>query len=157
MNNTNIYKRTKTTISLLNYHFVFCPRYRRKIFLIPNLEDRFKQLVCEICKSMDIDILALECDTDHAHLFISAMPTPCPSKIIKEIKGITGRILRTEFAELQYMPNLWTRSYFVSTAGVVSSETIKNYVESQKKDSRGGGSNGYVHNRATDSSSTRAN
>ena len=133
---------------------MFCPRYRRKIFLIPNLEDRFKQLVCEICKAMDIDVLALECDTDHAHLFISATPTQCPSKIIKEIKGITGRILRTEFAELQYMPNLWTRSYFVSTAGVVSSETIKNYVESQKKDSRGGSSNGCVHNRVTDSGST---
>lgn len=22
------YRRTKTTVSLLNYHFVFCPRYR---------------------------------------------------------------------------------------------------------------------------------
>ena len=155
MSNNNIYKTTKTTVSLLNYHFVFCPRYRRKIFLISNLEERFKQLVVEICNSMDVDILALECDTDHVHLFISANPTQCPSKIIKEIKGITGRILRTEFAELQYMPNLWTRSYFVSTAGMVSSETIKNYVESQKKDSRGGSTkHGYIHIRATDSGST---
>ncbi|PFM05730.1 IS200/IS605 family transposase, partial [Bacillus anthracis] len=24
------YRRTKTTVSLINYHFVFCPRYRRK-------------------------------------------------------------------------------------------------------------------------------
>ncbi|MEJ6528296.1 IS200/IS605 family transposase, partial [Exiguobacterium sp. USCH10] len=27
------YRRTHTTVSLINYHFVFCPRYRRKIFL----------------------------------------------------------------------------------------------------------------------------
>src|SRR5690625_229953 len=27
------FRRTKTTVSPLNYHFVFCPRYRRKIFL----------------------------------------------------------------------------------------------------------------------------
>ncbi|MEI3621167.1 IS200/IS605 family transposase, partial [Bacillus thuringiensis] len=27
----NDYRRAKTTVSLLNYHFVFCPRYRRKI------------------------------------------------------------------------------------------------------------------------------
>ncbi|PDY32293.1 IS200/IS605 family transposase, partial [Bacillus thuringiensis] len=26
----NDYRRAKTTVSLLNYHFVFCPRYRRK-------------------------------------------------------------------------------------------------------------------------------
>nr|MDD5837547.1 IS200/IS605 family transposase [Eubacteriales bacterium] len=24
----NEYKHTKTTVSLINYHFVFCPRYR---------------------------------------------------------------------------------------------------------------------------------
>ncbi|HDR3494331.1 TPA: IS200/IS605 family transposase, partial [Bacillus wiedmannii] len=24
----NDYRRTKTTVSLINYHFVFCPRYR---------------------------------------------------------------------------------------------------------------------------------
>ncbi|ERI11690.1 hypothetical protein HMPREF0083_00210 [Aneurinibacillus aneurinilyticus ATCC 12856] len=33
---------------------------------------------------------------------------------------------------LRHLPSLWTRSYFVSTAGNVSSETIKRYVEQQK-------------------------
>ncbi|HHP1041790.1 TPA: IS200/IS605 family transposase, partial [Bacillus thuringiensis] len=28
----NDYRRTKTTVSLISYHFVFCPRYRRKNF-----------------------------------------------------------------------------------------------------------------------------
>lgn len=50
-----------------------------------------------------------------------------------KIKGGTGRILREAFKELNAMPNLWTRSYFVSTAGNVSSETIKQYVENQRK------------------------
>ncbi|MCR5691071.1 MAG: transposase, partial [Eubacterium sp.] len=40
----NEYKHTKTTVSLINYHFVFCPRYRRKIFNIQGVEDRFKEL-----------------------------------------------------------------------------------------------------------------
>lgn len=35
---------TDTTVSLINYHFVFCPRYRRKIFLIPNVEQRYKEM-----------------------------------------------------------------------------------------------------------------
>lgn len=39
----NKYRRTKTTVSLINYHFVFCPRYRRKIFNIPGVEIRFKK------------------------------------------------------------------------------------------------------------------
>ena len=52
---------------------------------------------------------------------------------MQQIKGYTSKILREEFSQLSKMPSLWTRSYFVSTAGNVSSETIKQYVENQKK------------------------
>jgi putative transposase len=129
----NKYRKTKTTVSLINYHFIFCPRYRRKIFLIPNVEDRFKYLVNYICKEMDIEIIAIECNKDHAHIFLNCLPTLSPANIMQKIKGITSKILRSEFKELNKMPSLWTRSYFVSTAGNVSSETIKKYVENQKK------------------------
>ena len=128
----NKYRRTKTTVSLINYHFVFCPRYRRKIFLIPKVEDRFKYLVKYICKEMDIEIIAIECDKDHTHMFLNCLPTLSPADIMQKIKGVTSRVLRDEFEELKKMPSLWTRSYFVSTAGNVSSETIKKYVENQK-------------------------
>ena len=51
---------------------------------------------------------------------------------MQKIKGVSSRALRDEFSELKKMPSLWTRSYFVSTAGNVSSETVKRYVEEQK-------------------------
>ena len=128
----NKYRKTKTTVSLINYHFVFCPRYRRKIFLISNVEDRFKILVKEKCKELEIEIIAIECDKDHTHMFLNCLPTQSPSDIMQNIKGYTSKILREEFKELSKMPSLWIRSYFVSTAGNVSSETIKKYVENQK-------------------------
>ena len=128
----NKYRRTNTTVSLINYHFIFCPRYRRKIFLIPNVEVRFKTLVKEKCKELNIEIIAIECDKDHTHMFLNCLPTFSPSDIMQSIKGYTSKILREEFVELQKMPSLWTRSYFVSTTGNVCSETIKKYVESQK-------------------------
>ena len=37
-----------------------------------------------------------------------------------------------EFPALSAMPSLWTRSFFVSTAGDVSAQTIQRYVETQK-------------------------
>lgn len=129
----NIYRHTNTTVSLINYHFVFCPRYRRKIFLIENVEQRFKELVKIKCKELDIDIIAIECDKDHAHLFLNCCPTLSPSDIMQHIKGYTSKILRDEFMQLSKMPSLWTRNYFVSTAGNVSSATINMYVESQRK------------------------
>lgn len=128
----NKYRRTKTTVSLINYHFVFCPRYRRKIFLDENVEKRFKELVRLICEDLEIEIIAIECDKDHTHLFLNCPPTLSPSDVMNKIKGVTSKVLREEFSKLEKMPSLWTRSYFVSTAGNVSSETVKMYVESQK-------------------------
>jgi putative transposase len=86
----------------------------------------------EICEELNIKIIALECDKDHTHMFLNAPPTLSPADIMAKIKGVTSKKLREEFSHLQHLPSLWTRSYFVSTAGNVSSETIKRYVEQQK-------------------------
>ncbi len=118
---------------MINYHFVFCPCYRRKIFLIDGVEKHFKELVNTISEEKELKIIALECDIDHVHLFINAKPSINPSKIMYHLKRRTSRIIRKKFDRLSNMPSLWTRSYFVSTAGEVSSETIKKYVENQKK------------------------
>lgn len=96
----NNYRHTETTVSLINYHFVFCPRYRRKIFLIPNVEQRFKALVNEKCKELDINIIALECDKDHTHMFLNCLSTQSPSDIMQNIKGYTSKVLREEFEVL---------------------------------------------------------
>lgn len=132
INMNNIYKHTKTTVSLINYHFVFCSRYRRKIFLIKGLEERFKELTLIECKKQNIDVLALECHVDHVHIFVSVLPNHQIPLIMKQIKAATSHVLREEFPVLKAMSSLWTRSYFVSTAGNVSSKTIEWYVSTQK-------------------------
>ena len=128
----NKYKHTKTTVSLINYHLVFCPRYRRKIFNIKGVEERFKELTAIECQKHDIEILAMECHADHVHMFVSVYPQQSIPDVVKKIKGATSHKLREEFLQLKNMPSLWTRSYFVSTAGNVSSETIEWYVKTQK-------------------------
>ncbi|MCF2618214.1 IS200/IS605 family transposase, partial [Oscillibacter valericigenes] len=120
------------TVSMLNYHFVFCPRYRRKIFLIDGLETRFKESVLQICEQNQMEVLAMECHVDHVHLFLSSLPKYSPADIMRIVKGNTSRVLLSEFSDILRSPTVWTRSYFVSTAGNVSSETIRRYVETQK-------------------------
>ncbi|MGG1663838.1 IS200/IS605 family transposase, partial [Brevibacillus sp. NRS-1366] len=83
----NEYRRTSTTVSLLNYHFVFCPRYRRKIFLKSEVEHRFKELVHEVCEELKMEIVTLECDKDHTHMFLNALPTLSPAAIMAKVKG----------------------------------------------------------------------
>lgn len=128
----NKYKYTKTTVSSINYHFIFCPRYRRKIFNIDGVEQRFKELVIFECSKRGIEILKLECCVDHVYIHVNVLPTMSIPQIIQQIKGATSLKLREEFPQLKAMPSLWTRNYFVSTAIDVSSETIDWYVNTQK-------------------------
>lgn len=129
----NVYTRRNTSVSMINYHLIFCPRYRRKIFLIDGLEARFKELVYQICEQNYFEILALECQVDHVHLFINVPPSISAAKAVQIIKSNTARVLLDEFEEFGKTTQLWTRSYFASTAGAVSADTIQHYIEMQKK------------------------
>ena len=122
---TKGYQKENTCIHLLNHHFVWCPKYRRKL-LQGKIKERLIQLIQEKAKELECNILTLEVMPDHIHLFITSKPTISPNKLIGEIKGYTSYMLRKEFPELLKMPALWTRSYFVSTAGKVSQFVIQN-------------------------------
>lgn len=113
---------------LVNYHFVFIPKRRRKV-LVGDIATRLRQIFLELAIEKNWDILALEVAPDHIHLFISVKPTDTPHLVVKAFKGRSSNYLRKEFPDLKKLPSLWTSSYFVSTAGNVSSETIKRYIE----------------------------
>ena len=92
---------------------------------------RLKELLYEKSKELNIEIIALEIMPDHVHLFVNCLPILAPSQIMFRLKGYTARILRREFPELMKLPSMWTTSFFCSTAGNVSSETIKKYIAEQ--------------------------
>jgi len=48
-------------------------------------------------------------------------------------KGITSFHLRKEFPHLLKLPSTWARSYFASTAGNVSQQTIQRYIAAQTR------------------------
>ena len=104
----NEYRRTKTTVSFIHYHFVFCPRYRRKIFLNSQVEERFKTLVQEICDELEIEVLAMECDQDHVHLFLNTLPTFSPTDIMAKIKGVTSKKLERNFLSSTFAKSMDT-------------------------------------------------
>lgn len=126
------YRYAHTSVSLINYQFVWCPRYRRKVLVGP-VEARLRELIQEVANKLELEILALEIMPDHLHLFVNAPPTLAPHNIVARIKGVSSHHLRREFPQIACMPSMWTRSYFVSTAGSVSSDTIRKYIEMQKK------------------------
>ncbi|MGH2611917.1 MAG: IS200/IS605 family transposase [Rhabdochlamydiaceae bacterium] len=124
------YKHNHTSVVMVNYHIVFSPKYRRQI-LVGAIKKRLEGIFKDVEKDNGWKILSLEVMPDHVHLFISADPLTRPEIVVKRFKGRTSRYLRKEFPQLLKMPTLWTRSYFLSTAGNVSSATIKKYIEQQ--------------------------
>src|SRR6266403_747779 len=76
--------------------------------------------------------LALEIQPDHVHLFFSAPPAIAPSLEIQWFKGITARSLFAEVPALCRVlrrGHLWAPSCSVGTAGPMSAETIRRYIE----------------------------
>lgn len=124
------YRHKNTSVSMINYHIVFCPRYRRHI-LVKQIKERLEEIINEVATNNNWNVIAKEVMPDHVHLFVSADTHTRPDIVVKRFKGRSSNLLRKEFPELLKMPTLWTRSYFLSTAGNVSSSTIKKYIERQ--------------------------
>ena len=113
------------------YHVVWCPKYRKSI-LTASITDETKRLIESICLERDWQVLALEVQPDHIHLFVSIPPSVAVADAMKILKGSTARKLFVKFPELKkqlWGGHLWSPSYYVGTAGNVSSETIQKYIE----------------------------
>jgi len=99
---------------------------------VGEVKERIKQIIHQVADELGVKALELAINPDHIHLFVSAYPTIPVHKIVKRIKGRSSNILRRELPELLRPPSLWTHSYYTSTIGTVSKETIEKYIEAQK-------------------------
>lgn len=129
-------KKTRYSHYNLNYHLVWIPKYRRKI-LTGDIAKRLSELLRETADKNDIEILNESIQPDHIHLFVSAPPRLSPSNIVNIFKGFTGRRLRQEFPSLlkHHRERVWTRTYYVGTAGNATVDTtIQFYIQQQERE-----------------------
>lgn len=127
------YRRTNTTVSLINYHFIWIPRRCRQV-LVGDVKKRVTELIYEKVAELECKVVSLAVEPEHIHLFLNCPPDIAPKQIMHRVKGYSSYVLRKEFPHLKKMPSMWTRSYFVSTAGNVSSDTIEKYIAAQGKE-----------------------
>lgn len=131
----NEYKSLSHCKYLVQYHLVWCPKFRYNV-LKGNVEEALKKILVEICTRYEYEILELEVMSEHIHIFISAKPTIAPTDIVRTLKSITAIQLFKEFPALKKFysrcGSLWSKGYFVSTIGKVSAETIQRYIQEQK-------------------------
>ena len=126
------YAKNAGAVFSLKYHLVWCPKYRRPVLEAP-VDGRLKELMAEIAAEFGFTVHALEVMPNHVHLFVEADPTRPVAEIVNRFKGVSSRVLRSEFPHLKSrLPTLWSRSYFAGTVGTVSEATVRKYIERQK-------------------------
>ena len=114
------------------YHMVWRPVYRRDVLREP-VKTTLEHLFHTIAQQHGRQGLAVDVQPDHVHLFVSMPPTISIANAVKLFKGISARQLRLMFPDLRKRTRsdrLWAPSYYVGTAGHVSAETIRKYIES---------------------------
>ena len=140
--------RSNHTVYNINFHFVWCPKsskaklcvprrisdpaqYRRSV--LGEIEQSLEASFRAVCDEYNYEILSLHISPDHVHLFLSAHPKHSPSEIARKIKSITAREMWQQHEHLLenhfWDGGFWEESYYIGTAGEVSSQTIERYIE----------------------------
>jgi len=125
------YRYGSHTVYNIEYHFVWVTKYRYKI-LQGDIALRLRELVRQTCDAFEIRIISGVVSKDHVHLFVSATPTMAPSEIMRRIKGRSSAKLFEEFPQLKkryWGRHFWGRGYFCASAGKVTDEMIRSYLE----------------------------
>ncbi len=118
------YRHGSHTVYQCHYHLVFIPKYRKPV-LRGEVGQRLRDLIREICRAHDIEILQGHIRPDHVHLLLSVPPTLSPSRVMNAIKG------RSTLNRTFWGRHLWARGYFVATSGNVTDEVIARYIAEQ--------------------------
>jgi len=122
---------------LLQYHIIWCPKFRFSV-LQNGIDEKLKKILFNIANKYHYEIKALEVMPDHVHLFVSCPQTVAPCDIARTFKSISAIELFKEQPELKKFyarcGKLWSNGYFISTIGNISEDTVKQYIENQKNE-----------------------
>jgi len=110
-------------------------KYRHKCLTGPMLE-RLEEILRDLLARWGGELVEFGGEADHVHLLFEVPPTVKPSDLVKNLKSVTARRMRKEFAaELApyyWKPYFWNRAYaLISVGGRASIETLLRYIENQ--------------------------
>ncbi len=133
------YRKTSHAVYDIKFHIVWITKYRKPV-LHGEVAVRVRDLIREISKAMDVDIIKGHVSKDHVHILVSVPPHVSVSSLLKRLKGRSSRKLLSEYRPLArefWGRHLWARRYFAASSGNVTDEVIAQYIEMQDKMERG--------------------
>jgi len=100
------YRKSSHTVYDIKFHVVWITKYRKPI-LRADIAQRARDLIREICRANDVEMIKGYVPRDHAHIFGSVPPYLAVSQLAKLVKGKTSRKIMMEFKILSRA--FWSR------------------------------------------------
>ena len=133
------YRHGAHTVFEIHLHLVWTTKYRKPI-MTGEVGVRVRELIRQICREEDVEIMKGHVSKDHVHLFVSIPPQVTISRMVQRLKGKSSHTLLGEFAHLRktfWGRHLWARGYFCCSSGNVTDEVIAAYIAEQAHEEDG--------------------
>ena len=119
----------------LNYHVILVIKYRHK-FLTPEMLERMESITREVLNKWGVTLVEFNGEADHVHWLTDAHPALDLSRMIGNVKTVTARHLRKEYAthlaRYFWKPYFWSRAYGIVSTGGAPLETVRAYIQNQE-------------------------
>ena len=116
------------------YHIVFAPKYRRKVFYEEKRQE-IGAILRELCRWKGVEIIEAEVCPDHVHMLISIPPKMSVSGFMGFLKGKSSLMIYQRWGSMKFKyrnRQFWCRGYYVDTVGK-NTKAIKEYIATQLK------------------------
>jgi putative transposase len=130
------FKKLSHSLYECKYHFVFCPKYRYKIFEDNRIAKHTGQQIYDLCRQKElVEVMEMNVQEDHIHMVMSIPPKYSVSSVMGFLKGKLSLKLFQKYQRLgkkYWGRHLWSRGYCVSTIGL-NEDQIRKYVKWQEE------------------------
>jgi len=112
--------RTSHAVYETQYHLVWCPKYRKDLFVQSFVRESAAGLFRDIAEEYEFRITELVVAEDHVHILLSFPPRYSISEVVKTLKSLSARSLFKQYPSLKkrlYKGELWEDGYFARTVG----------------------------------------
>ena len=123
----------------IKYHFVFCIKYRKNLFL----ENKYVETFKKVCKGLEerysMKFETIGFDEDHVHFMLQSVPKYSASQIFRIVKSITAIKLFENHPDIKkelWGGEFWSDGGYVGTVGEgINADIIRNYIKNQGRKS----------------------
>ena len=119
------------------YHLVWIPKYRKKV-LYGQLRKYLGEVLRELARQKESQVLEGHLVRDHVHMLVSIPPKYAVSQVVGYMKGKSAIYVARTFRGRKGNvtgERFWARGYYVSTAGK-DTETVRRYIREQEEADR---------------------